>query len=73
MLEIWKFKAVFEIVYCKNSTDKIIKIANDNDFESLNMKILSINNALDKMKVNANTKLVLDMIILDSVGGVKYV
>ena len=71
--DILQKKAGLDIVYCKDSNDKIEQIAKENDYDSLNKKVISINNALDKMKINANTKLVLDMIILDSIGGVKNV
>ena len=71
--DILQKKAGQSIIYCKNSEDKITKLAKEIDYDSLNKMIISINDANDKMKVNANIKLILDSIIIDSVGGVKDV
>ena len=67
--DILQKKVGLDIVYSNNYEDRIEKIAKENTYEELNNKILSINNAMEKMKVNANTKLVLDALILESNGG----
>lgn len=67
--DILQKKVGQDVIYCNKYIDRIEKIAKDNTYEELNNKILSLNNAMDKMKINANTKLVLDALILESNGG----
>ena len=67
--DILQKKVGLDIVYSNKYKDRIEKIAKENTYEELNNKILSINNAMEKMKVNANTKLIMDALILESNGG----
>jgi len=62
-----------DVVYCNGYEDRIIEYAKKTDFESLNKKIISVNNAINKLKYNANTKLVLDSMIIESIGGIENV
>lgn len=67
--DILQKKVGLDIIYSNKYKDRIDKIAKGNTYEELNNKILSLNNAIDKLKVNANTKLVLDALIIESNGG----
>ena len=67
--DILQKKVGLDIVYSNKYKDRIEIIAKENTYEELNNKILSINNAMEKMKVNANTKLIMDALILESNGG----
>lgn len=62
-----------DIVYCNGYRDKIKELSQSTDFEALNKKIVSVNDAINKLKYNANTKLVLDSLIIDSIGGIENV
>jgi DNA polymerase-3 subunit delta' len=67
--DILQKKVGLDIVYSNKYKDRIENIAKENTYEELNNKILSINNAMEKMKVNANTKLIMDALIIESNGG----
>jgi DNA polymerase III delta prime subunit len=71
--DILQKKAKLDITYCKNFEQEIKKLSEENNFEELNLKILSVNSAIEKLKVNANTKLVLDSLIIESIGGIPNV
>ena len=62
-----------DIVYCNDYKDKIKELSQSTNFEALNKKIVSVNDAINKLKYNANTKLVLDSLIIDSIGGIENV
>lgn len=62
-----------DIIYSNGYEEKIKELAKLNDFNNLNNKIVSVNDALNKIKYNANTKLVLDSMIIDSIGGIENV
>lgn len=52
------------VEYFKNYIEKIKKICNDNDMESIRNKINAINICIDRLKYNPNIKLLIDKLII---------
>ena len=71
--DVIQYKVGLDLLYCNDYKDKIIELAENNSFEELNNKVLAVNNAIDKLSYYANTKLVLDSMIIDSYGGIENV
>jgi len=71
--DVLQSKVGLDLVYTNEYKDKINELANNMDYDSLNKCITSVNNAIVKLKYNANAKLVLDCLIIDSVGGIDNV
>ena len=71
--DILQKKAGLKPFYSSNYINDIEKIANKVSFNDLNMRIKSVSEAINKLKYNTNTRLVLDSMIIDAVGGVENV
>ncbi len=67
--DILQRKVGLEIINCIGFENDIELIANSNSFLDLKNKISSINNAINYNNINGNTKLILDKLIMDSIGG----
>ncbi len=71
--DVLQTKVEQNIIYSVDYKEKIKEISNNLTFEELNTRIKSIYEAINKTKNNANTKLVLDSLIIESIGGIKNV
>ena len=71
--DILQKKVGLKPFYSSEYIEDISKIANNISYEDLNMRIKSVSEAINKLKYNANTRLVLDSMIIDAIGGVKNV
>ena len=71
--DILQKKVGLKPFYSSEYIEDISKIANNISYEDLNIRIKSVSEAINKLKYNANTRLVLDSMIIDAIGGVKNV
>lgn len=66
--DVLQYKSELDVVYTKDYIDKIKELSKI-EYEELNNMIISINNAINKNKINGNTKLIMDNMIIEMFGG----
>ena len=66
--DILQYKSGLDVIYTKEYIDKIKELS-EIDYKELNDMIISVNNAINKNKINGNTKLIMDNMIIEMFGG----
>ncbi len=68
-----KKKVGLECLYCKDFDERVNSLANSLSFEDINDRVKAVNKAINKFDYNANTRLIIDSMIIDAMGGIKNV
>ena len=66
--DVIQYKSNLDLCYTNDFKDKIKELA-DIDYKELNNMIVCVNNAITKNKINGNTKLIMDNMIIEMFGG----
>ena len=71
--DILQKKVGLECLYCKDFDERVNSLANSLSFEDINDRVKAVNKAINKFDYNANTRLIIDSMIIDAMGGIKNV